>query len=90
MVKEVRFTLERSQYERLKELKDRRGYTWKGLMLEGSNCLQNGAYGLSENEMAAVNALVRGELVDEDPISDGELRALLESALEKIEKNREQ
>ena len=30
------------QYERLKEIKNKRGYTWKGLMLEGAEALDTG------------------------------------------------
>jgi len=33
--KEIRFEVADDQFERLKTVKDRRGYTWKGLMLEG-------------------------------------------------------
>ena len=41
MGKEVRFTLTDEQHERLAELKDERGYTWKGLMLEGAKRLDS-------------------------------------------------
>jgi hypothetical protein len=41
MSKEVRFELTEEQHERLVELKDRRGYTWKGLMLEGAERLES-------------------------------------------------
>lgn len=41
MGKEVRFELNEEQHEELSELKDRRGYTWKGLMLEGASCLKS-------------------------------------------------
>ena len=34
MSKSVRFEVEDEQHEWLTELKDERGYTWKGLMLE--------------------------------------------------------
>jgi hypothetical protein len=37
----VRIELSEEQHERLTELKDRRGYTWKGLMLEGAKCLES-------------------------------------------------
>lgn len=40
MGKEVRFTVSEDQHKRLSELKDERGYTWKGLMLEGAKCLE--------------------------------------------------
>ncbi|WP_257720320.1 MULTISPECIES: hypothetical protein [Natrinema] len=40
MSKEVRFTVSDEQHERLSDLKDERGYTWKGLMLEGAKCLE--------------------------------------------------
>jgi len=36
---EIRFEVEDEQFESLKDLKDRRGYTWKGLMLEGAKAL---------------------------------------------------
>lgn len=36
---EIRFEVEDEQFEALKDLKDRRGYTWKGLMLEGAKAL---------------------------------------------------
>jgi hypothetical protein len=36
---EIRFEVDEEQYERLKAIKDKRGYTWKGLMLEGVNSL---------------------------------------------------
>ena len=40
MSKEIRFEVEdKDQFERLRDLKDRRGYTWKGLMLEGAKAL---------------------------------------------------
>ena len=42
MAKEVRFTVSDEQHERLSEFKDERGYTWKGLMLEGAKCLERG------------------------------------------------
>ncbi|WP_273836241.1 hypothetical protein [Halococcus sp. PRR34] len=42
MGKEVRFTLTDEQHERLAALKDERGYTWKGLMLEGAKRLDSG------------------------------------------------
>ena len=35
MSKEIRFEVADDQFERLKPVKDRRGYTWKNLMLEG-------------------------------------------------------
>lgn len=40
MATEIRFEIEDDdQFEALKDLKDRRGYTWKGLMLEGAKAL---------------------------------------------------
>lgn len=39
MSKSIRFEVEDEQYEWLSELKDDRGYTWKGLMLEGAKAL---------------------------------------------------
>lgn len=39
---EIRFEVEEKQYEQLKALKERRGYTWKGLMLEGTKRLDSG------------------------------------------------
>ena len=39
MSKSIRFEVEDEQYEWLSELKDERGYTWKGLMLEGAKAL---------------------------------------------------
>ncbi|WP_436930638.1 hypothetical protein [Halosimplex halobium] len=39
MSKEIRFEVADDQFERLKAVKDRRGYTWKGLMLEGVDAL---------------------------------------------------
>lgn len=41
MSKSVRFEVEDEQYEWLSELKDSRGYTWKGLMLEGAKRLDS-------------------------------------------------
>ena len=42
MGKEIRFIVEEDQFERLKAVKERRGYTWKGLMLEGVDALDTG------------------------------------------------
>ena len=42
MGKEVRFELTDEQHERLTALKDERGFTWKGLMLEGAKRLDSG------------------------------------------------
>ena len=39
MGKEIRFIVEEDQFERLKAVKERRGYTWKGLMLESVDAL---------------------------------------------------
>lgn len=45
MSKEIRHELDEDQYERLSDLKDRRGYTWKGLLLEGAEALEDGDFG---------------------------------------------
>jgi hypothetical protein len=37
--KEIRFEVADNQFERLKSVKDRHGYTWKGLMLESVDAL---------------------------------------------------
>lgn len=42
MGKGVRFELTDEQHERLAALKDERGYTWRGLMLEGAKRLDSG------------------------------------------------
>ena len=42
MGKTVQFDLTDEQHERLTALKDERGYTWKGLMLEGAKQLDSG------------------------------------------------
>jgi hypothetical protein len=42
MAKEIRFTLSDDDHERLAALKNERGYTWKGLMLEGAKRLDSG------------------------------------------------
>ena len=42
MSKTVQFALTDEQHERLAELKDERGYTWRGLMLEGAKRLDSG------------------------------------------------
>lgn len=42
MSKEIRFEVVDDQFERLKAVKQRRGYTWKGLMLEGVDALDDG------------------------------------------------
>jgi hypothetical protein len=39
MPKDVRLQVSEEQHEWLTELKDERGYTWKGLLLEGARCL---------------------------------------------------
>ena len=36
MVKSIRIEVEDDQHEQFSEIKDRRGYTWKGLLLEGA------------------------------------------------------
>lgn len=41
MSKTVQFDLTDEQHERLSALKDERGYTWKGLMLEGAKRLDS-------------------------------------------------
>ena len=40
MGKSLRIELDEEQHDRLTELKDERGYTWKGLLLEGAHCLE--------------------------------------------------
>jgi hypothetical protein len=40
MGKYIRIEVEDDQHERLSEIKDRRGYTWKGLLLEGAKALE--------------------------------------------------
>jgi len=40
--KSIRFEVDDEQHERLKEIKNKRGYTWKGLMLEGAEALDTG------------------------------------------------
>lgn len=42
MGKEIRFEVPDDQFEQLKAVKDRRGYTWKGLMLEGVKAIDIG------------------------------------------------
>jgi hypothetical protein len=37
--KEIRFEVADDQFERLKAVENRRGYTWKGLILEGADAL---------------------------------------------------
>ena len=39
MSKEIRLEVADNQFERLKPVKDRHGYTWKGLMLESVDAL---------------------------------------------------
>jgi len=39
MTKYIRVEVEDDQHEQLSEIKDRRGYTWKGLLLEGAKAL---------------------------------------------------
>jgi len=41
MGKTVKFEVSDEQHEKLTDLKDQRGYTWKGLMLEGAKCLES-------------------------------------------------
>lgn len=41
MTKEIRMELDDDQYEWVRELKDRRGFTWKGMMLEGAKRLDS-------------------------------------------------
>jgi cytochrome c1 len=36
----IRFTVEAGQYERMREAKDKHGFTWKGLMLKGMEHLE--------------------------------------------------
>jgi hypothetical protein len=42
MSKDVRLQVSEEQHEWLTELKDERGFTWKGLLLEGAKCLDSG------------------------------------------------
>jgi hypothetical protein len=39
MTRDVRLEVSEEQHEWLTELKNERGYTWKGLLLEGAECL---------------------------------------------------
>jgi hypothetical protein len=39
MTKYIRVEVEDDQHEQLSDIKDRRGYTWKGLLLEGAKAL---------------------------------------------------
>jgi len=39
VTKYIRVEVEDDQHEQLSEIKDRRGYTWKGLLLEGAKAL---------------------------------------------------
>ena len=39
MTKYIRVEVKDDQHEQLSEIKDRRGYTWKGLLLEGAKAL---------------------------------------------------
>lgn len=39
MTKSIHIRMEEDQYEELSAFKDRRGYTWKGLLLEGYRAL---------------------------------------------------
>lgn len=41
-MKEIRFEIEDEQYERLRELKQRHGLTWKGMLLQGAKRLDSG------------------------------------------------
>jgi hypothetical protein len=40
MAKQIRFNVAESQYDRLAKLKEQRGYTWKGMMLEGAKHME--------------------------------------------------
>ena len=39
MAKSIHIEVSEEQFEELSEFKDRRGYTWKGLLLEGHRAL---------------------------------------------------
>lgn len=39
MSKSIRFEVTDEQHEWLDDIKDKRGYNWKGMMLEGAKCL---------------------------------------------------
>jgi hypothetical protein len=39
MAKSIHIEIEEDQYDELSDFKDRRGYTWKGLLLEGYRAL---------------------------------------------------
>ena len=39
MPKNIHIEVDEGQYEELSEFKERRGYTWKGLLLEGYRAL---------------------------------------------------
>lgn len=41
MSKEIRFTVDDDQFERLDELKKRHGLTWKGLLLRGADLIES-------------------------------------------------
>ena len=41
-MKEIRFEIEDEQYERLRELKQHHGLTWKGMLLQGAKRLDSG------------------------------------------------
>lgn len=86
MATEVRAELSHEQYERLKKIKDKRGYTWKGLILEGANCIEEVTF--TDKELAAMDAVVSTSTFGVDKLPPGELRSLLESAEEKIEEER--
>ena len=42
MAKSIHIEVNEEQFEELSEFKDRRGYTWKGLLLEGYRALDTG------------------------------------------------
>lgn len=47
--KSIRLEVSEEQYERLSELKDRKGLTWKGLVLEGEKHIREQAHGEQED-----------------------------------------
>lgn len=48
MSKSIRFEVSDEQYDWLSAIKNERGYTWKGLMLEGASRLDSGEPGKHE------------------------------------------
>ena len=60
MGKEIRFMGEEDRFERLKAVKERRGYTWKGLMLEGVAVLDTEDVVESDRRPATVTVDAQG------------------------------